>query len=523
MNVHENDVGTLLGTWRLGDATSTAIVLQPTPSDDAQDPLNWTKWRKAINFGLGLFYVLITFVLIDIFGIAYNDYVIELGMGYQDYNEITALNYVGLAIGCVMFIPLVYKLGRRPVYLISLTIQLATAIWAAKIQTLAELYPLNFIQGIGGAISETIVQISISDLFFVHQYATMNGLFLLFQSIGAFLGPVAAGYVVVGQGWRWQWWWCAIFLGMSLLLVFLFFEETAYVPALQGRPANIETVPAGKKDDPETGLDITRQSSTMGSGPSADRSWLEKLRPYTVYEGSVLHHAWQPFILLFRVPAVLYTALTYGILLANFAVLTSVATTSLFYPPYNFDTAGVGLFNIAPFIGSFLASITIAPLSDFMIVRLSRKNGGIYESEMRLWPALPGALFTCGGFLMFGICIAQGRSWVLLALGAGIFGFGFVTCADIALSYLTDSYQNLIGDAIIGVIFVRNAISVIILFVLTPWIDGLGLEYMFVSCALITLVITLGFPVILLVFGKRMRQSTSELANKFSLRQSRRT
>ncbi|KAF7535163.1 hypothetical protein G7054_g5603 [Neopestalotiopsis clavispora] len=411
MSTDENEVGILPGTMRLGDLTSTSVVLQPTPSNDPQEPLNWTKKRKAINFSLGLFYVLITFVLLDIFGIGYSDYVTELGMDYQNYNEITAMSYVGLAVGCIFFIPLVYKLGRRPVYLFSLAIQFATAIWAAKVQTVVEMYPLNLIQGIGGAISETIVQITIADLFFVHQYATMNGLFLLCQSTGAFLGPVAAGYVVVNQGWRWQWWWCAIFLGLSLVLVLLFFEETAYVPTLEGQTtanANIqETTPLGKKADPERGLRLVKQSSATANGQSAQKSWSEKLRLYTIFEGAVLHHAWQPFVLLVRIPAVVYTALTYGILLANFSAMISVSTTSLLYPPYNFDAAAVGLFNIAPFIGALLASVTIAPLSDITIIQLSKRNGGVYESEMRIWPAIPGAILASGGFLMFGIGLAQ--------------------------------------------------------------------------------------------------------------------
>lgn len=354
-----------------------------------------------------------TFVLLDIFGVSYNDYVAEWGMTYDDYNNISAANYAGLGVGCVLFIPLVYKFGRRPVYLISLVIQLATAIWEAEATGVNEMIVLNLIQGFGGAISETIVQITIADLFFVHQYATMNGLFLLMQSVGAFLGPVAAGYVVVSQGWRWQWWWCAIFLGVSLVSVFFFFEETAYIPALDGTHINQEN------SDPEN----LRKSADCKQGHARPvsitsmphdaveptRLWSERLRLYTKTPDSVGHHVWQPFVLLLRVPAVAYTALTYGMLLANFAVIGSVNSGWLFYPPYNFNAVGVGLFNIAPFIGALLGSVIVAPLSDWLVIRLAEKNGGIYEAEMRLWPAIPGSLLACGGQLLYGTSIAQVR------------------------------------------------------------------------------------------------------------------
>ncbi|EXJ90707.1 hypothetical protein A1O1_03811 [Capronia coronata CBS 617.96] len=111
---------------------------------------------------------------------------------------------------------------------------LAACIWSAKTETRGDLIGSNLISGIGGAVSETIVQITIADLFFVHHHAAMNALYVLVTSIGAFLGPVAAGYVVDSQGWRWMFWWCVIFFAVTLVLVIFFFEESKYVAVLQG-------------------------------------------------------------------------------------------------------------------------------------------------------------------------------------------------------------------------------------------------------------------------------------------------
>ncbi|KAH8878810.1 MFS general substrate transporter [Thozetella sp. PMI_491] len=513
------------GTMLLTDRTTKKIVLHPTPTADSQDPLNWSVARKSINFALVLFYVLMTFVLLDIFGIAYNAYVEEWGMTFDEYNSITAASYAGLAVGCVLFIPLVYKYGRRPVYLTSIAVQLATAIWAARVNGVAEWYPLNVIQGLGGAISETIVQITIADLFFVHQYATMNGLFLLSQSMGAFLGPVAAGYVTVSQGWRWQWWWCTIFLGLSLVLAAFFLNETAYVPILEGRSEGLEvqyTHAGDEREGPFKDIPkLTETKSPVDNRVNAKSSWVKSLRLYTHTPDQVGHHIWQPFVLLVRIPAATYAALTYGILLANFAAIASVSAGWLFYPPYNFDSAGVGLFNIAPFIGALLSTVTVGPMSDWLIVRLATKNKGIYEAEMRLWPAIPSAFLACGGMLMFGVGIAQEQPWIILAVGSAIFGYGFIGCGDIALSYLTDSYQTLVGDAVVGVIFVRNVISVIILFSLTPWINAIGLQDMFISFTFITLFFLVGFPVLLLTYGKRFRYASIPLFEEYSAQQHR--
>lgn len=83
-------------------------------------------------------------------------------------NAASAVNYAALAVGCVLFIPLVHKYGRRPVYLLSSALQFAACIWLAKTVTPGDMIGSNLISGLGGAISETIVQITIADLFFVH-------------------------------------------------------------------------------------------------------------------------------------------------------------------------------------------------------------------------------------------------------------------------------------------------------------------------------------------------------------------
>lgn len=141
-------------------------------------PQTWSKARKAIIFTLCLFYVLFTFVLLNVASVLFGPLAVEIGLTYDDYNAAIASNYAGLAVGCIIFIPTVHKYGRRPIYLLSLVIQLAASIWGANLSSVGEYIAINVLAGFGGAISETLVQITIADLFFVHQYGTMNGMFL---------------------------------------------------------------------------------------------------------------------------------------------------------------------------------------------------------------------------------------------------------------------------------------------------------------------------------------------------------
>jgi hypothetical protein len=51
--------------------------------------------------------------------------------------------------------------------------QFASTIWNAKTYTGADLLAAYTIAGLGGAISETIVQITIGDLYFVHEVSIL--------------------------------------------------------------------------------------------------------------------------------------------------------------------------------------------------------------------------------------------------------------------------------------------------------------------------------------------------------------
>lgn len=167
--------------------------------------------------------------------VAYEPYSEDLGVTYDIYNESIAANYAGLAIGSIFFIPFVHRYGRRPLYLMSILVQLICCIWAAYMRTWGEMMANSFLGGLGGALSETIAMVTIGDLFFVHHHAMMNGIFLLAQSIGAFVGPVIMGYAVQNIGWRWMWGITAILIGVDLVVSLLCFEETKYVPYYNGQ------------------------------------------------------------------------------------------------------------------------------------------------------------------------------------------------------------------------------------------------------------------------------------------------
>ncbi|KAL1981972.1 hypothetical protein VTN96DRAFT_1938 [Rasamsonia emersonii] len=349
---------------------------------------------------------------------------------------------------------------------------------------------------------------TVADLFFLHQRATANGVYLAVAALGAWLAPVAAGYCAVAQGWRWIWWWSAIILGISLVAMIFLYEETKYAVELALPGAAEPDIPSMSNKNGTTTTNSLMSAASREEQQQPRRmtkkSYWKRLALVTKTDEPFGRHVYRPFVILFTFPAVMYTALIYGLLLAWLSVISTVQSTYLPYPPYNFSAAGVGLFNLPPLIGAIVGSGLGGPLNGRWALWMAQRNRGVFEPEMRLWLSFPAIIACPAGILLFGLGLAENRPWIMLAVGSALFGLYLGAMGNISLTYLTDSYRDLVGDALVSVAFVRNGLATVIVFALTPWIESVGLYNMFVSAAcLATAILLLTVPMI--VWGKRAR------------------
>jgi MFS family permease len=87
---------------------------------------------------------------------------VDLGLTFGQLNNSSSVMFVGLSLGCLLFIPLARKFGRRPVYLVSTSVMAAMSFWTAEMSSLGELYGTNLLFGLAGATNEALVQITVS-------------------------------------------------------------------------------------------------------------------------------------------------------------------------------------------------------------------------------------------------------------------------------------------------------------------------------------------------------------------------
>lgn len=175
------------------------------------------------------------------------------------------------------------------------------------------------------------------------------------------------------------------------------------------------------------------------------KTYVQRLSLWSSSPGKLSHvvrHAYQPMQVLFTIPAVFYFALVYGVMNAWSTVIVTVLSSWMADPPYNFNPSQIGLMSLPSFIGTTAGTLIAGPLSDWFILYMARKNGGIYEPEMRLWVMLPFIPAVPAGALLFGFGLANGSSVYLLAFAYALTNFGTGPIQSIALTYITDSYTE---------------------------------------------------------------------------------
>ncbi|TKA34217.1 hypothetical protein B0A50_00197 [Salinomyces thailandicus] len=119
-SLHETELGHDDIEWppgtihieRVLPQAGTEVILQPRPSDDINDPLNWPQWAKHWNFALTAFYSMMVFALLDATTATWGPMGTELHYSYAFLNDGFAAGGATLALGGCLLVP--FALKRQP-------------------------------------------------------------------------------------------------------------------------------------------------------------------------------------------------------------------------------------------------------------------------------------------------------------------------------------------------------------------------------------------------------------------------
>lgn len=279
--------------------------------------------------------------------------------------------------------------------------------------------------------------------------------------------PVICGFIADNQGWQWVFWWAVIFNVAVLIFLFLFQEETNYHRATVGivesdEPTLCEPVVVESEAEKKSDARLTRSRTQEGEVTILhEKSFVQKLSLWNSNRApgpSMLRRALQSLKYL-SWPVIFYAGFAYGSGLIWFNITNATASVILSGPPYNFAPSMVGLSYLSCCVGVIAGSLISGRLSDWLTIRLARRNNGFMEAEHRLWPFILCVFLIPGASILWGVGASHSIHWIGLVVAMGILAMTTTMGVSLSVNYLIDSYHDISADALVSVILVRNTMS----------------------------------------------------------------
>ncbi|KAJ9635914.1 hypothetical protein H2201_000091 [Coniosporium apollinis] len=447
-----------LGSLRLRHHETNEIILIPTPSNDPNDPLNWStayRYYIASLLCLAIFFCNFlaagpTVAIIDItvyfFGPPGPNFVAHISKVAYFFTTTALLQ----GMGNLIWMPIIVKYGRRPVYVSSFILYTACAAWAGGAKTYGNELAARIVMGFAAGAAECMAPLTIADIFFLHERGKIMALYTCALSCGVGGGIIIAGLITIKHDWRMIYWVAVALIGAATLLVIFTFPETNYNRSgAMITELNAASDPSALYDTPKSLKEKSQFVEEEHNAPTAvlkKRSYWQDLRIFT---GTYTQESfWKLFIrpvILLCLPPVLWATLVMSVTIGFLVAITS-NFASAFETTYHFKPWQSGLCFIASIIGSLIAIFFGGHLSDKIADYFTRRNGGIREPEMRL-PALAISVVTGPlALILYGVGIDKQLHWICATFGLGLLNFTIVQATNVTLVYTIDAYRPVAGE-----------------------------------------------------------------------------
>lgn len=413
------------------------VIVHWEGDDDPENPQNWNFWYKAWLSIFGAVLVLnSTFTSSAPNGIARN--MMEYFHFSQEVATLTISLWVaGYCLGPLLWGPMSERMGRKPVFVISVFMYTIWNIGCALSKNTASILVFRFLGGVFGAAPLTNSGGIIADVWDAKRRGIAMSLFSVAPFAGPALGPIVSGAIAVsGVSWRWVYWVCALFSGVCLFIV-IFTVKESYAPVILTRKA--------QRIRKETGHRVYKSPLE-----------LNPIVPKHLLHDTLLF----PFVMLIQEPILLaiglYLSFVYGVIYLLFG-----AYPIIFEEIHGFNQLIGGIMFIPLFLGGVAGVIFYIIVFNPRYVRLTdeyvREKKGRVPPEERLLVVCVASPCLVISFFWIGWTHYRSISFWSPMMGGSLLGFSILLVFLGLFNYIVDAYTRLAASGLAGNTVMRSA------------------------------------------------------------------
>ncbi|KAK9427719.1 major facilitator superfamily domain-containing protein [Lipomyces doorenjongii] len=472
-----------VGARQLKLANNGHTVLIPQPSDDPEDPLNWSRYKKH----LFLFIIAASAFLPD-YGSAVGAVTLLpqaqiWGLSPDTVNHSAVGNVFMLGAGGVIVVMLAAYFGRAPILFWFLVMALATAIWCAAAQSFQSFMAARILSGFFSTVAQGGGLMFINDLFFFHERVRKINIWSAFVILSPFLSPLITAFILTTQPWQVAFWLYVALTGFCLVLTILLMDETYY----DRRLAQDAQPPKHSRLMRLVGVEQFRSRRLRNSFFSAIMRSIKVIMKPTVF-----------------------ISVLYYLLIFSWSVGINTTLSIFLQPLYNFGYKQIGFFYFTPIVGGLLGEIAGHWLHDIIAKRYMKKHHGHFEPEVRLRAIYVSTPFLVTGLVVLGFSLERKWHYMCTSVGWGFYVFGIMVTTVAVNAYNLDSYAEGSGEVAAWVNFSRTTGGFIISYFQVKWAAASGTIISFGAQGAICFA-AFGLVVLLQLYGKKVRQRSGPL------------
>ena len=469
--------------------SALGIRLEPQPSNDPLDPLNWPTLKKVWTLALISFCALI--------GIAQSSAgsagILILAKIYHktptDLADGTSVGLAGLATGPFLWIALSNYYGRTAVVFWGLLGTLGCVVWSSQMTAADNYIAFMISRWLGctfSSVPSTLGGGIILDVFFLHQRGKAFALYSACNLFGVVFGATLSGFFAGLVSWQSQFWWVMGALGLCAILVMFFLEDTTYdrrryaagfwndIPKVERRTyfqKRLDTLVFGRR---------VVACSDIRHGPFD--SILIGLQPVTLIAGFSL-------------------TITFGWGVANQVLLNFFLQSPVAKGGYGFTPLGSAYFYFVQWLAVMFAESYGLAFNDRMPLWVCRRFGhGIWRAEYRLYPLLfvPFVILPVG-LGLFGVVLQHHLSSYILALSVFLIHAAEIATVPAIVNYVSECFVTYSTEVTTVLNFYRLILGLTVSFYINPWVKAVGPAWTFGTMSLIAV---FGFATTMLLAWK---------------------